>query len=59
MTGLRLSHGLDAQVASLLAKSATLLTALDIKPVACHAAVRQVSECNQELAVKSLPYLQH
>ena len=58
MTELRLFLELGAQVAALLAGSAILPIALAIEPVARHAAVFQVAECNQELAVKSLPYLQ-
>ena len=58
MTGLCLFLELGAQIATLLAKNVTLPIALAIKSVTCHAAVIPVAECDQELAAKSLPYLQ-
>ena len=59
MTGLRLFLELGAQVAALLARSVTFAVALAIEPVAHHAAILSVDECNQVLAIKPLPYLQH
>ena len=58
MTGLCLFLELGAQVAALLARSVTLLIALAVEPVTHHAAVLPIAECGQELATKSLPYLQ-
>ena len=58
MTGLRLFLELGAQVAALLARSATFAIALAIKPVAHHAAILRVAECDRVLAAKSLPCLQ-
>ena len=55
---IRRFHGLDAQVADQLARSATFAAGLASEPVACHAAVLLVAECNRVLATKSLPYLQ-
>ena len=49
---------LGAQVAALLARNATFAVAVASKPVACHAAILQVAECNRVLATKSLPHLQ-
>ena len=59
MTGLLLSLARDAQVAALRAESATSAIALVVEPVAHHAAVLKVTECNRVLATKSLPYSQH
>ena len=58
MTGLNLFLELGAQLAALLARNVTFAVGFASKPVACHAAVLQVAECNQVLAVKSLLYLQ-
>ena len=52
-TGLRLFLELGAQVAALLARNATFAVALASKPVARHAAILQVAECDQVLAAKS------
>ena len=54
MTVLCLFLELGAQVAALLARSATLPIALAIEPVACHAAVLLVAKRNRVLAAKSL-----
>ena len=51
-------HERDAQVADRLAGNASFATALVVEPAACHAAILQAAECNQALAVKSLPCLQ-
>ena len=59
MTGLCLFLELGAQVATLLARSATLPIALAIELIAHHAAVLRVAGCNRGLATKSLLYLQH
>ena len=58
MIGLRLFLELGAQVAALLARSATLPIALAIKPVVRHVAILPVAGCDRVLAAKSLPYLQ-
>ena len=58
MTGLRLFLELGAQVAALLARNVTFALALASKPIACHAAIFPVAECDQELTAKSLTYLQ-
>ena len=50
--------GRDVLVAAQRAKSATFAVALAIKPVARHAAVLPIVECNRALAIKSLPCLQ-
>ena len=57
MTGL-LSLALNAQVAAQHAESATFAVALANELVVRHAAALLIVECNQELAAKSLPYLQ-
>ena len=46
MTGLCLFLELCAQIAALLARNATFAVALASKPVAHHAAVLPISECN-------------
>ena len=53
-------HEHDAQVADWLAGNASFATALVVKPVMQprHAAILRAAECNQALAVKSLPCLQ-
>ena len=51
-------HECDAQVADQLAGNASFATALVVKPVFHHAAILLAAECNQALAVKSLPCLQ-
>ena len=48
----------DARVAARRAESATFAVALANKLVVRHAAALLIVECNQELAAKSLPYLQ-
>ena len=58
MTGLRLFLELGAQVAALLARSATFAIALAIEPVARHTAILPVAECDRVLDAKSLPCLQ-
>ena len=58
MTRLHLFHEVGAQVAALLARSATFAIALVSEPVARHAAVLPIVECDQVLAIKSLPCLQ-
>ena len=46
-------HGLDAPIADRLARNASFAVALAVKLVACHAAILQVAEYDQELAAKS------
>ena len=58
MTGLLLSLALDARVAVQHAESATFAVALANKLVIRRAAALLIAECDQELAAKSLPYLQ-
>ena len=58
MTGLLLSLARDAQVAALRAESVTFAVALANELVVRHAAALLIVECDQELAAKSLPYLQ-
>ena len=58
MTGLRVFLELGAQVAALLARSATLPITLAIEPVARHAAVLPVAKCNRVLVAESLPNFQ-
>ena len=58
LTGLLLFLARDAQVAAQHVESASFAARLPIEPSACHAAVLPIAECNQELAAKSLPYLQ-
>ena len=58
MTGLLLSLACDAQVVALHAESASFAVALANKLVVRHAAALLIVECDQELAAKSLPYLQ-
>ena len=52
-------HGDDVLIAARLVGSVTLPIALATKPVTHCAAVLPIAECNQALAVKSLPCLQH
>ena len=59
LIGLCRFHGLDAQVADWLVKSATFAVVLASEPVACHAAILQVGECNRAPFAKFLPYWQH
>ena len=54
MTGLLLSLARNAQVAALRAESATSAIALVVEPVARHAAILPVAECDRVLAAKSL-----
>ena len=49
----------DAQVAAQRAKSASFAVILASEPVARHAAALLIAECDQELAAKSVPCLQH
>ena len=58
MTGLLLSLARNAQVAAQRVESATFAVALANELVVCHAAALLIVECDQELAAKSLPYLQ-
>ena len=58
MTGLCLFLELGAQVAALLARSATLPIALAIELVACHAAVFLIAGCDRAPIAKSLPNFQ-
>ena len=58
MTGLLLSLALDALVAVQHAEIASFATGRAIEPVAHHAAILPVAECDRALAAKSLPYLQ-
>ena len=51
-------HERNAQVADRLAGNASFATALDIEPVACHAAIFRAAKCNQVLDTESLPCLQ-
>ena len=58
MIELRLFLGRDVLIAARLVGSATFAVPLAIKPVACHAAILRVAECDRVLAAKSLPCLQ-
>ena len=58
LIGLRRLHENNAQVAGWLAENVSFAVALAIKPVAPHAAIFPVDECNQVLTAKSLPCLQ-
>ena len=58
MTGLLLSLARDAQVAALLARSATWPIALAIELVARHAAVLLIAGCDRVPIAKSLPNFQ-
>ena len=49
----------DAQVAAQRAESASFAAALASEPVAHHAAVLLIVECDQAPIAKSLPYLQY
>ena len=57
-TKLRLFLESDARVAAQHVETASFATGHSIKPVAHHAAVLPIAECNQELAAKSVPCLQ-
>ena len=58
MKELHLFLGYNVLIAAWHAGSATFAIVLAIKPVACHAAILQVAECNRVLAAKSLPNFQ-
>ena len=58
MTGLLLSLAPDARVAAQHVEIASFATGRAIEPVARHAAVLSIAECDQELAAKSVPCLQ-
>ena len=58
MTGLLLSLALDALVAVQHAEIASFATGRAIEPVARHAAILPVAECDQAPAAKFLPCLQ-
>ena len=57
-TGLLLSLARDARVAAQHVETASFTAGRAIEPVARHAAILRVAECNRVLAAKSLPYLQ-
>ena len=58
-TGLLLFLAHDAQVAARHVETASFTAGHAIEPVACHAAILRVGECNRVLAAKSLPSFQH
>ena len=57
-TGLRLFFACDARVAAQHVETASFTAGRAIKPVARHAAILRVAECDRVLAAKSVPYLQ-
>ena len=58
MRELRLFLGRNVLIAARHAGSATFVIALAIEPVARHAAILPVAECDRVLDAKSLPCLQ-
>ena len=57
-TGLCLFLACNARVAAQHVETTSFATGRAIKPVARHAAILPVAECDRVLAAKSLPYLQ-